>query len=187
MADIVLFTDKIHAKIPRVVLCHGTFDLLHLGHIRHLKEAKAQGDRLVVSVTADKHVGKGNGRPHFNANQRMEALRALDCVDDVFINDSLDAVQAIEHVRPAVYVKGIDYAGKEDAVLQREIKAAEKYGGIFHITKTEKWSSSRLLNGETLSEFVLAYLDSARKRDFLPKIQDAFKQADGLTVAFVGE
>src|SRR5271163_2586341 len=56
-----------------VVLCHGVFDVLHLGHIRHLQEAAKMGNYLVVSVTADKHVNKGMGRPHFTAAQRAEA------------------------------------------------------------------------------------------------------------------
>ena len=66
-----------HDGDKRVVLAHGCFDLLHLGHIRHLQEAKAQGDYLVVSVTADTHVRKGVGRPVFTAIQRAEALEAL--------------------------------------------------------------------------------------------------------------
>src|SRR6266849_4093213 len=95
-----------------IVLAHGCFDLLHLGHIRHLQEARKQGDRLVVSVTPDEHVKKGVGRPRFTAQERVEALRALDCVTDAFIAEGPDAVASIERIKPAVYVKGIDYMEK---------------------------------------------------------------------------
>ena len=69
---------------PGTVLCHGVFDLLHLGHIRHLKEARSLGDRLVVSITADRHVEqrKGKGRPQFSVEQRREALKLERGGDD---------------------------------------------------------------------------------------------------------
>lgn len=171
----------------RTVLAHGCFDLLHLGHIRHLQEARAQGDRLVVSVTADQYVRKGAGRPWFTAEQRVEALRALAFVDEAFINDGPDAVAAIERVKPLVYVKGADYASIADSALDREIAAVQVHGGRFHVTRTERWSSSRLINGERLAEDTVAYLDSTRQRGFLDKIMAAFARADELRIAFVGE
>src|SRR5262245_7136079 len=98
-----------HGFQPTTVLAHGVFDVLHLGHIRHLQEARKLGDRLVVSVTPDEHVNKGIGRPVFTAAERVEALKALDCVDDAFVNDSANATTAIAAVKPTTYVKGIDY------------------------------------------------------------------------------
>lgn len=169
------------------VLAHGCFDLLHLGHIRHLQEARQQGDRLVVSVTHDAHVRKGLGRPVFTAAQRREALKALGCVDDVVINDAPDAVGVIEKIRPAVYVKGIDYAEHVDEALTREIAAVTSYGGRFHVTRADKWSSTRIINGERLGDEVLAYVEQARTRGFFDQIVAAFERADKLKVAFVGE
>src|SRR6266700_3420126 len=176
-----------HQPLARVVLAHGCFDLLPLGHIRHLREAKALGDRLVVSVTADSYVSKGVGRPRFTAEQRLESILALECVDEGFISFSPNAVSAIETVKPSIFVKGIDYANGGDLALKQEIAAVEKHGGKFITTKSEKWSSSRLINGETLPEAVTSYLDAARSRGFLAKIVDAFEKADKLTIAFVGE
>lgn len=175
------------ALAPRTVLCHGCFDLIHLGHIRHLQEAKAQGDKLVVSVTSDAHVRKGAGRPWFTAEQRVEALRALAFVDDAFINDAPDAVDAIARIKPSVYVKGMDYAGIKDATLDREIAEVETHGGRFHVTSSEKWSSSRIINGERLSDDTVSYLETARQRGFRDKIMAAFDRADQLAVTFVGE
>lgn len=167
------------------VLAHGTFDLLHLGHIRHLQEAKSLGDKLIVSVTDDPHVRKGMGRPHFTVVERMEALRALDCVDQVIISRSGSAIENINALRPAVYVKGVDYADGSDPGLKLERDAVEAVGGRLHITSTRKWSSSRLINAERFDEKTLAYLEGARR--FLPAIRDAFDKVEKLRLAFVGE
>lgn len=168
------------------VLAHGCFDLLHLGHIRHLQEARKYGDRLVVSITDDEHVNKGIGRPHFNAQQRAEALLALACVDEVIVNAAPDAVPAIKRIQPSVYVKGIDYTTREsDAGLLRERSAVEAVGGRLVFTESEKFSSSRLINSEKFSPEVLEYLSSVRiYRDHILR---AFDLADEFRIAFVGE
>src|SRR5580700_4167525 len=79
-----------------IVQAHGTFDLLHLGHVRHLEAARKLGDVLIVTVTSDRFVNKGPGRPVFNAELRAEMLATLEYVDWVAINDAADAVSAIE-------------------------------------------------------------------------------------------
>ena len=172
-----------------IVLAHGCFDLLHLGHIRHLQKAKKLGDRLVVSVTDDPHVHKGQGRPRFTAQQRMEALRALACVDEVVLAPNGTAVDTIRAIKPSVYVKGADYAPDEFAPpgLAEEIAAVEAVGGRFEITQTEKWSSSRILNTERFDNATVAYLEQARERGFRDKIGQAFERADKLKICFVGE
>lgn len=174
-----------YRDMQRIVLAHGVFDLLHLGHIRHLQEAKSLGDRLIVSVTDDPHVNKGIGRPHFSCTERMEALRALDCVDQVIVSRSGSAIENINAIKPAVYVKGVDYADDHDEGLQGEKSAVEAVGGRLHITHTRKWSSSRLINAERFDEKTQAYLDGARR--FLPAIREALDKAKDLKVLFVGE
>ena len=72
-------------KGKKIVLCHGVFDLLHLGHIRHFKEAKSLGDILVVTLTPDRYVNKGPLRPAFNEKLRLEAIAALDVIDFIAI------------------------------------------------------------------------------------------------------
>jgi len=91
------------------VLAHGVFDLLHVGHIRHLREAKALGDVLVVTLTEDSRVNKGPGRPAFTETLRAEALAALEAVDFVAISRHATAVPVIATIKPNVYVKGPDY------------------------------------------------------------------------------
>ena len=85
-----------------VVLCHGTFDLIHTGHIRHLQEAKRQGDILFVTITADKYVNKGPGRPVFSEILRAENLCALSCVDYVGIVSSDSGEEPISQIKPNI-------------------------------------------------------------------------------------
>lgn len=169
------------------VLAHGCFDLLHIGHIKHLQAARRLGDRLVVSITADEYVGKGIGRPHFNEHQRAEAIRALACVDDVIISRSGDATGVIRQIHPDVYVKGVDYQHDTGDGLARERTAVEAIGGKLVFTETEKFSSSRLINSEKFSLDVVHYLETAKIAGFKDKIFEAFDRADRLKIAFVGE
>jgi len=171
-----------------VVLCHGCFDLLHLGHIRHLKEAKQFGNYLVVSVTTDRHISKGMGRPHFTAEQRAEALRALHFVDEVIINDDKTCANLIRKLKPKYYVKGIDYASSVDVPgFQDEIDAITQVGGELRFTTSQKWSSSSLLKGQKFSEETCRYLDELKKDGAKTDILRAFDEADSKKILFVGE
>ena len=132
-----------------VVQCHGVFDLLHPGHIRHLVEAKSQGDVLVVTLTADKFVNKGPGRPVFNHHLRAETLASMECVDFVVINDSQTAIGAIKELRPDIYVKGDDYKDPKDDITGKivdENEIVESVGGRIYFTKDITFSSSSLIN-----------------------------------------
>ncbi len=172
----------------RTVLAHGCWDLLHLGHIRHLEEARRMGDRLVVSVTADPFVNKGVGRPAFTTTERVEALRALACVDEVVVSDSPNAVDVINRIKPAIYVKGIDYAYDGDTdELRWEREAVEAHGGALKFTGAVKYSSSRLLNQERFDLGTFAYLQRCREAGFGDRILKAFKDADALRICFIGE
>jgi rfaE bifunctional protein kinase chain/domain/rfaE bifunctional protein nucleotidyltransferase chain/domain len=133
----------------RVVLCHGTFDLMHTGHIRYLQRAKKEGDVLLVTVTADEYVNKGPGRPIFNEHLRAENLAALECVDFVAINHAVTAVDALHKIKPSVYVKGSEYRSHGNDVtgnIIREQEAVEEHGGEVFYTDEITFSSSSLLN-----------------------------------------
>jgi rfaE bifunctional protein nucleotidyltransferase chain/domain len=102
---------------PSIVLIHGCFDVLHIGHIRLMKAANGLGDELVVSLLSDKFVtiAKGPDRPIHPLNIRIENLQALRCVHRIAIVDGPghEAVEKmIAEVRPSVYVKGSEYVGK---------------------------------------------------------------------------
>ena len=98
----------------RVVLAHGTFDLLHMGHVRHLEQARTQGDVLIVTITGDGFVNKGPGRPVFTSMLRAEMLAAVGYVDWVAINEAPTAENVISALKPDVYAKGSDYAEAEN-------------------------------------------------------------------------
>lgn len=133
----------------KVVLCHGTFDLMHTGHIRYLQRARKEGDVLLVTLTADEYVNKGPGRPVFNEQLRAENLAALECVDLVAINYAVTAVDALHKIRPDIYAKGSEYRSHDDDVtgnITREQEAVEKNGGEIFYTDEITFSSSSLLN-----------------------------------------
>ena len=172
--------------MQNVVLAHGCWDVIHVGHIRHLREAKEQGDWLIVSVTSDRFVNKGADRPKFKQEQRMEMLRALGCVDEVVLNDAPDASEIIAQVKPAVYVKGIDYSTPDEGLV-REESAVKANGGRLHITKTDKWSSSRIINQERYDAETIRFIEYARAANYRDHIFRAFDKADKMAFAFVGE
>lgn len=132
-----------------IVLCHGVFDLLHLGHIEYLNFAKSQGDILIVTVTENKYINKGPNRPVFNDQERCKAISALECVDFVAINKWPTAVEIIKKIQPNIYCKGKDYKEiKSDKTgkIKDEIKAVKKINGKIIFSKTKIFSSSSILN-----------------------------------------
>ena len=92
-----------------IVLCHGAFDLVHMGHLIHFEDARALGDILVVTITADRHITKKRS-VSFSEEYRARQLAALEIVDYVAVIDEPSAVTPIERLRPDVYVKGPEYA-----------------------------------------------------------------------------
>ncbi|MEM9883731.1 MAG: adenylyltransferase/cytidyltransferase family protein [Planctomycetota bacterium] len=131
-----------------VVLCHGCFDLLHVGHARYLAAAREHGDVLAVTVTPDALVNKGPDRPVVPGPQRAELLAALRVVDHVALNRWPTAEPTLGLLRPAVYAKGAEYAAALDtpgSAVERERRACETHGGRFVLIGGEKFSSTALL------------------------------------------
>jgi rfaE bifunctional protein nucleotidyltransferase chain/domain len=123
-----------------VTLANGCFDVLHVGHIRYFKGAKALGGRLVVAINADATVRalKGNGRPRIPEEERAEIIAALADVDAVVIFTEPDVTDLIRDIRPDVHAKGTDYT--VDSVPEREI--VKEYGGRVAIVGDPKDHSS---------------------------------------------
>src|ERR1700730_6077505 len=125
----------------RCVFTNGCFDLLHLGHVRYLQEARALGDFLILGLNSDESVRllKGPGRPLMPENERAEILAALTCIDYVTIFAEPTAGPLVENVRPAIYVKGGDYALAGDALevpdtsRLPEAQVVEAYGGTVRL------------------------------------------------------
>jgi len=139
---------KMKVEGKKVVLCHGCFDLMHLGHIKHFHAAKEMGDILILTVTPDKFVNKGPGRPVFDENDRMESVAALECVDFVALNKWYSPVNTIKLLCPDIYVKGQEYKlnAKKNKELQKDLMAAESVGAEMAFTHEEVYSSTELLS-----------------------------------------
>lgn len=120
-ADAEAWTARSRQAGKRVVFTNGVFDLVHPGHIRYLRDARALGDALVVAINSDRSVraNKGPGRPINTADERGEVLAALAFVDAVVVFDEETPYEIIRRLRPDVLVKGADWA--DDNIVGRDI------------------------------------------------------------------
>jgi len=149
LEDLNKIIKKEKSKGKKIVLCHGVFDLLHIGHIKHFKEAKQFGDILVVTLTPDQYVNKGPGRPAFNEKLRLEGIASLDSVDYVALNTTPTAVNVIKKIKPDVYCKGPDYKNHENDIsgqIKNEINAIKEVKGKVVYTNDITFSSTKLIN-----------------------------------------
>jgi rfaE bifunctional protein nucleotidyltransferase chain/domain len=174
-----------------IVHAHGVFDLLHIGHIRHLAQAKELGDVLVVSLTPDRYVNKGPNRPAFTEKLRAEALAALGMVDYVVINEQPEAVGLIQDLQPDIFVKGTEFAELEDITegVGKEAKAVEASGGRIEFVGDVVFSSSTLINQflSTLTEEQAIFLESIRARYSLDEVLSWLERPANDVVAIVSE
>jgi len=179
------------AQGRRIVQCHGCFDIVHPGHVRHLQQARRLGDALLVTVTADTGVGKGPGRPLFSDDLRAESLAALDCVDFVHIDHQPSAADLLEITRPDVYVKGREYETNRDERFARERAAVEAHGGRVVFTSGDVvFSSSALIEsmngeGDTGHNQIRALLD--RHGVSAQTSRESLDNFHGRRVAVIGE
>jgi len=175
-----------------IALAHGVFDLLHIGHLRHIKEAASHADTLVISITDDAFVNKGPGRPVFNAHMRAEMLAALDMVDYVIINHAPTSVPVIRAVRPDFYVKGQEYSSAEDDVtgnITDEEDAVKAVGGNICFTGDIVFSSSNLLNSyfDVLTPDLRAFLADVKQEHSPEEIIALVENVSKMRVLLVGD
>lgn len=133
------------------ILCHGCFDILHIGHVRHLAFARALSSKmpLIVTITADEYIRKGKGRPVFEQAVRAEVLAALECVDRVAIVHEPTGLTAIKMIRPYFYVKGEEYA-EPVGINGMEQRMVTEGGG--HVVFTQRWCSSTNVLAQVIRE-----------------------------------
>jgi len=120
--------DKIgkRPRSKRVIMCHGTFDVVHPGHVRHLLYAKTKADILIASLTADVHIKKGNMRPYVPEDLRAINLAALEMVDFVVIDRDETPLKNLALIQPDYFAKGYEYtAGQVHPKTQEEINVLE--------------------------------------------------------------
>jgi rfaE bifunctional protein kinase chain/domain/rfaE bifunctional protein nucleotidyltransferase chain/domain len=182
LEELAALLNEVRANGRRIVHCHGVFDLLHIGHIRHFEAAKQHGDVLVVTLTPDKYVNKGPHRPAFPQDLRAEMIASLGCVDYVAVNAWPMGVETIKLLRPHVFAKGQEFREGQDVTgaIPQEEEAIRSVGGQIVFTEDITFSSSNLINRHLsvlpkdasafLSEFagrhsaddLIRYLDGAR-------------------------
>jgi rfaE bifunctional protein nucleotidyltransferase chain/domain len=176
----------------KIVLCHGVFDLFHVGHVKHFKEAKKFGDILIVSVTTDKYVNKGPGRPFFNTNQRMELLSEIKIIDFVISSDSVNSVNLINKIKPDFYFKGPDYKKNKDdftGFIKTEINAVKKHKGTVIYSSGETFSSSKVINEiSNLSDSQKKLISDIKQKYTFEQISSQIlKKINRIKVLVIGE
>lgn len=189
LADILKAQKTLGKKI---VLGHGVFDLWHAAHLHQFEQAKELGDMLVVSLTTDRHVLKGPGRPVFNQNIRVNVVAAQELVDYVVFCDAMDCVELIKLLKPDFYVKGAscrELAEDPSTRLSLEKKAIEDIGGELYFTHEIPIHATPLLNHyiNPYPENVLTFLDGFKKRYSLNEVIDSLKRLKKLKVMVIGE
>jgi len=131
----------------KIGLCHGVFDVIHIGHISHFEYAKKKCDFLIVSVTTDKFVNKGKDRPIFSIKERTNLLKKIKDIDLVISSNFESALQNISLIKPDFYFKDKEYQnGDLTGNIVKEKKKVEQFGGKIVFTKLKKYSSSNIVN-----------------------------------------
>jgi cytidyltransferase-like protein len=190
--ELAEFAASLRAANKKVVHCHGVFDLLHVGVIRHLEQARKLGDALIVTVVPDEYASKGRSPPFFRQEQRAEALAALGPVDYVAINKWPQAVEAIRLLRPSVYVPGDeDWETEDERVHLHDLEdsAIQAVGGRLALVEQIAPRSPALIH-----HYVSAYpsemahfLASFSARCSAQQILDYLQGVRSLKVLLIGE
>ena len=179
-------------KNKKFTLVHGVFDVLHVGHKRHFETAKKLTGLLVVSLTSDKFIKKGPGRPYFNQFIRSEMVSSLETVNYVYINDNETPIDLINKIKPSYYCKGSDYSNfSKDLTgnIKKEVDAIKRVGGKIHFTNDLQFSSSELINLNFNSPKILNEIKTNVKNlnMFKNKVFNYLNQLKNLKIAIVGE
>ena len=143
-SDAVALVSRLRAAGKTIVFTNGVFDLLHVGHLRYLRQARALGDALIVGLNSDRSVRqiKGADRPITAEAERAEILEALTCVDGVVIFDEATPYELITALQPDILVKGADWA--EDAIVGRDVVEA-RGGRVVRIAVEPGYSTTRIV------------------------------------------
>jgi cytidyltransferase-like protein len=174
----------------KIGICHGVFDVLHLGHIQHFKEAKEYCDKLIVSVTSDEFVNKGPGKPIFNLEQRIELLASIEQVDFVIESHHETAIDNLKLIRPDFYFKGQEYRDNNDVTgnISKEEKFCVDNGIEIHYTSGFTSSSSKIINQNYyLNESQLKHIQDLKQLFSINKIQTGVNNFKNKKILLIGE
>lgn len=187
LGELAKIVSGIKNENKKVVLTHGVFDLLHIGHIRHLEAAKKLGDVLITTVTPDQYVHKGPHKPVFTERLRAESVAALDVVNYVAINKWPTAVETIKVLKPDIYAKDIEYKFKSDKRFTEEATTIEELGGKVKFTAENTFSSSNLINRQIYNEEVFHYLENFKNKHNFRDLYVYLESIKTLKILVVGE
>lgn len=192
LTDLAQVVADARAAGKKVAHCHGVFDLLHPGHIKHFEAARKAGDLLVVTLTQDKYVNKGPGRPAFNEQIRLETIAALAVVDYVALNQWPTAIELLEVLRPSFYVKGQEYRDFDADLtgnIRKEVDAVRAHGGDVYFTDEVVFSSSKLINAHynPLGDEVKSYLDQLKAAIPPDTMLDRIQSLENLRILVIGD
>lgn len=177
-------------RAKKVIMCHGVFDIVHPGHMRHLLYAKSKADLLVVTLTADKHINKGTYRPHIPQELRATNLAAYEFVDYVVIDKNEKPLDNIAFIQPDMFAKGYEYVADGMPVkTSEEADIVESYGGEMVFTPGDiVFSSSKFIEAappKIRTEKLLALMD---RDDFAFKdLRDCVRSMGKCRVHVVGD
>lgn len=151
LIDLVIAADivkNMQLKGLQVGLCHGCFDVFHLGHLRHFASAKSQCDFLVVSLTPDRFINKGPDRPVFPVEQRSELIAGLSYPDLVVVNQWDSAIELLKLLKPNVFFKGQEYENNPNLInpsFLKEVDVIRSLGGLVKFTYEQTNSSTDVI------------------------------------------
>ena len=132
----------------KTILCHGVFDVVHPGHIRHFSYAKSKADILIASLTTDKFIKKGIYRPHIPEKLRALNLAAFEMVDFVVIDNNSTPIKNLKILKPDYFAKGFEYSSEKiSKETMEEMQVVKSYGGKMIFTPGDIiYSSSKIIN-----------------------------------------
>lgn len=139
---------KLKLQKKKIGLCHGGFDLLHAGHVKHFESSKKMCDILFVSLTSDKFITirKGSGRPIYTEKLRAYTVASIEFVDYAVISDFNTGIEVIKLLKPSYYIKGPDYFNKNDPEINAEKDAINCVSGEIKYTKDPKLTTTGILD-----------------------------------------
>ena len=139
---------KLKSQDKKVGICHGGFDLLHPGHVKHFESAKQLCDILFISITSDKFVAarKRGGRPIYPENIRAYIISSIKFVDYVVISDFNTGIETIKSLKPTYYIKGPDYINCNSKEINNEREAISSVGGKIKYTNDPKLATTEVIN-----------------------------------------
>ena len=181
---------KSRLKKKKIIMCHGVFDVVHPGHVRHLIYAKSKADILIVSITADKFIDKGIYRPHVPQDIRAFNLSAFEVVDFVIIDNNPEPIKNILKIKPNYFAKGFEYDSKKiNPKTEEESKTMKSIGGEMLYTPGDiVYSSTKIINQALpdLSTLKLSHILKKNKLSF-SQLEQTLEKFNKIKIHVVGD